>query len=373
MLRKINLHIDWVLFISILPIIGVGLITMSSFVSENYFASRQIIWALVSFAVFFAASFVDWRFLRRSSILVGAYLVSVGLLLFLFLGSAIRGVQSWLDFGLFSVQPADVAKLVLILVLAKYFSRRHVEIANLKHIIISGIYALVVFVLVLLQPDFGSAIIVFLIWFGMVLISGVSKKHILSVAAVGAIVFFLLWSFVFAPYQKDRIQSFLNPLADIQGAGYNAFQSTLAVGSGQVFGKGVGFGTQSRLEFLPEYQTDFIFAAFAEEWGLVGVLIFFGLFGVVIWRVIASAMVGASNFEIFFGAGVAMMLIGHFVVHVGMNIGLLPVTGIPLPFMSYGGSHLFIEFLALGILMGMRRYSRGVHKGDSSQEFIDIQ
>ena len=180
----------------------------------------------------------------------------------------------------------------------------------------------------------------------------------------------LLWSFVFEDYQKQRITTFLHPLADIQGSGYNAYQSTIAVGSGELWGRGIGYGTQSRLQFLPEYETDFIFAAFAEEWGFFGVLLLLLLFGVVLWRVLVNAFYGATNFEALFGVGVAILLMSHLSVHVGMNIGLLPVTGITLPFMSYGGSHLLTEFMGLGILMGMRRYQRTVHKDDVTNEFL---
>jgi rod shape determining protein RodA len=159
-------------------------------------------------------------------------------------------------------------------------------------------------------------------------------------------------------YQKDRIRTFLDPLADIQGTGYNAYQSTIAVGSGQLWGKGVGYGTQSKLQFLPEYETDFIFAAFAEEWGLVGVVMLFTLFGVVIWRLIYHAVRGATNFERLFAAGVAILFIAHFTIHIGMNIGLLPVTGTTVPFLSYGGSHLLTEFLGVGIVIAMARYTK---------------
>jgi rod shape determining protein RodA len=264
-------------------------------------------------------------------------------------------------------------KIVLIAMLAKYFSRRHVEIAHVRHIIVSGLYAFIPFVLILLQPDFGSAMIIFFIWLGMIMVSGVSKRHLFIVAAVGALAFSLAWLFVFQPYQKDRIKTFIHPLADIRGTGYNAFQSTVATGSGQFWGKGVGYGTQSRLKFLPEYQTDFIFSAFAEEWGFVGVVMVFLLFGLIIWRLFASAMVGASNFETLFTIGVAIYLMCHFVIHVGMNIGLLPVTGLPLPFMSYGGSHLLTEFVGLGIANGMRRYSLAFHREDIKNEFVGPQ
>jgi len=364
-------QIDWILFFAILPLLGAGLITMNSFTGENYFFEKQVIWVAVALGWFFFLSFFDFRFLRRTGVLVTLFLAAMALLLLLLgVGQVTKGAQSWFDLGAFSFQPSDPIKVLVILILAKYFSRRHVEIAHVKHIIVSGMYALIPFLLVFLQPDFGSAIIIFFIWFGMVLVSGISKKHLIAVFLMGVVAFGGLWSFVFETYQKERIMTFVSPLADIQGAGYNAFQSTIAVGSGTVFGKGVGYGTQSRLQFLPEYQTDFIFAAFAEEWGFMGVLILFGLFLVVIWRVLANAMVGATNFEMLFGVGVAVMLISHFIVHIGMNIGVLPVTGTTIPFLSYGGSNLITIFTALGILMGMRQYRRTAHKDDSSYEFL---
>jgi rod shape determining protein RodA len=151
--------------------------------------------------------------------------------------------------------------------------------------------------------------------------------------------------------------TFLDPLSDIQGAGYNAYQSTVAIGSGEMFGKGIGYGTQSKLLFLPEYETDFIFAAYAEEWGMVGVVLLFVLFSIVVWRLMHHAINGDTNFEKLFAAGVCMLLVAHFFVHIGMNIGLLPVTGTTIPFLSYGGSHLLTEFLAIGMVMGMSRYA----------------
>ena len=228
------------------------------------------------------------------------------------------------------------------------------------------------FLLILLQPDFGSGVVVGLIWLGMIIFSGVSKKHLLAVLGLGVAAFVVAWFFVFAPYQKERIITFIHPLADIRGAGYNAFQSTVAIGSGRIWGKGVGYGTQSRLQFLPEYETDFIFAAFAEEWGLIGVLVLFLLFAVVIWRVVALAMVGETNFEALFGIGLVIFLISHLIINVGMNLGLLPVTGLTLPFMSYGGSHLVTEFLGLGMLLGMNRYARGYHRDDLKNEFLGV-
>jgi rod shape determining protein RodA len=294
------------------------------------------------------------------------------LLLLFGLGAVFKGARSWFNLGAFAFQPVDLSKLALVLILSKYFSRRHVEIAHVRHIIVSGLYAFTLFFLVLLQPDFGSAIIIFLIWFGMVLVSGISKKHLLAVVFIGLSSFMFLWVYVFKDYQKARIMTFVHPLTDIRGAGYNAYQATIAVGSGEVWGKGIGYGTQSKLRFLPEYQTDFIFAAFAEEWGFVGVILLLLLYGTVIYRILALSYKGETNFEILFGLGLATIFMSHIFIHVGMNIGLLPVTGTTTPFMSYGGSHLVMEFLGLGILMGMSNYSRTIHKDSDREQLLEM-
>src|SRR3989344_675079 len=254
--RKVSSRIDWLLILFILPIIIAGLVTMKSFApleDAGDFFSKQIVWVLASVAIFFIFSFIDFRFLKRTDVLVFIFFLNSLILLILFIfGNISNGAKSWFDFGYFSFQPVDIMKLVLVLILAKYFSRRHVEIRDIKHIFISGFYAFLPFVLVLLQPDFGSAMIIVFIWLGMVLVSGISKRHLLLVFTSGVIIFTSLWFFAFAPYQKARIANFVHPLSDIRGSGYNAFQSTIAVGSGQVLGKGVGYGTQSRLRFLPE-------------------------------------------------------------------------------------------------------------------------
>ncbi|PIT96544.1 hypothetical protein COT82_02665 [Candidatus Campbellbacteria bacterium CG10_big_fil_rev_8_21_14_0_10_35_52] len=354
-------------------LVSAGLITMNSFVDQNYFFEKQIVWMLISVVIFFILSFVDFRFLRSTGVIVLLFFASVIILLLLFiLGDFIKGAQNRFDFGLFSIQPADPIKLVAIVFLAKYFSRRHIEIARVRHILVSGFYIFILFLLIFIQPDFGSAIIIAFIWLGMVLVSGISKKHLLGVFIIGALVLGGLWFYAFEPYQKQRILTFIHPLTDLQGTGYNARQSTIAVGSGMIFGKGIGYGTQSKLEFLPEYETDFIFAAFAEEWGFVGVVLIFLLYGIIIWRIIINSIYGATNFEILFGAGLAIFFISHFIAHIGMNIGLLPITGTTVPFLSYGGSHLITEFAGLGILMGMHNYSRAMHKDDIKKEFLGV-
>lgn len=366
-------HIDWILVIALIPLVGAGLVTMHAFVGESNFFDRQIIWVVLAFAAMIGVSFMDFRFLKRTGVLVALFLFSVAVLgLLLLFGSEVKGATSWLSFGGFAVQPADPAKLVLIAILAKYFSRRHIEIAHIRHIFVSGFYAFVPFVLILLQPDFGTAVIIFSIWLGMIMLSGISKKHLTLVFILVLAASTILWNFGFTDIQKNRITSFLHPLTDVQGAGYNAFQSTVAVGSGEVFGKGVGYGTQSRLAFLPEHETDFIFASFAEEWGFVGTFLMLALFGVVIWRILRAAYQGATNFETLFAAGFAIMIVSHMVVHIGMNIGLLPVTGLPLPFVSYGGSHLLTEFIGLGIIMSGRAYARATHRANMDKEIVGL-
>lgn len=363
--RNILSGFDPWLFGAALTLSLLGLSTMYTFHGDGGFFERQIIWILVAVGALLLALLPDYRFLRSGHTTFIIYVVTVLLLgLVLIIGEVTLGAQSRFDLGPFSFQPAEFAKLVLIAVLAKYFSKRHEMIGDFKHILISGLYTLLIFGLVFIQPDFGSALIIFFIWFGMVLISGIRLRHLLLVFVSGAMVFLLMWNFALLPYQKDRIMTFVDPLADLQGSGYNVYQSIIAVGSGQLWGKGVGYGTQSKMEFLPEHETDFIFAAFAEEWGLVGALVLFALFGVVVWRLIRLSLNGATNFERLFTAGVALFILSHFTVHIGMNIGLMPVTGLTIPFMSYGGTHLLVEFMALGVVMAMSRYTMTRYKSE---------
>jgi rod shape determining protein RodA len=357
-LRTLLGGFDTTLFFSTLGLALMGLVTMYSHVGDNSFFNRQIIWIGVAIIALLLAIIPDYRFLRIGNTAFFLFLGTIFLLLLvLVIGEVTLGAQSRFDLGYFSFQPSDPAKLVLIIVLAKYFAKRHELIGDFRHILVSGFYAVSIFGLVFIQPDFGSAIILFFVWLGLVLVSGIKIRHLITVFLLGMVALGGMWQFAFQDYQKERIMTFLDPLSDIQGAGYNAYQSTVAIGSGEMFGKGIGYGTQSKLLFLPEYETDFIFAAYAEEWGMVGVVLLFVLFSIVVWRLMHHAINGDTNFEKLFAAGVCMLLVAHFFVHIGMNIGLLPVTGTTIPFLSYGGSHLLTEFLAIGMVMGMSRYA----------------
>lgn len=357
-LRTLFAGFSFSLFLPVLGLSLMGLVTMYSHVGNNQFFDRQLWLIGISVVAMLLAVVPDYRFLRSGNIAFLLYVATIVLLLLvLLIGEVTLGAQSRFDFGIISLQPSDPAKLILIILLAKYFAKRHEVIGDFRHIIISGLYAVLLFGLVFIQPDFGSAVILFFIWLGMILVSGVKLRHLLTVFGLSALALLLMWQFVFLDYQKERIMTFVDPLSDIQGAGYNAYQSTVAIGSGGWVGKGIGYGTQSKLLFLPEYETDFIFAAFAEEWGLLGVLLLFAVFSFLVWQLLRTAYLAASNFERLFAAGVTILFVSHFFIHIGMNIGLLPVTGTTIPFLSFGGSHLLTEFIAVGMVMGMRRYA----------------
>ncbi len=371
--RKWYSHIDWYLFAAALAISLLGLVTMRPFADDGAaFFERQLFWIAISIAVFLVASLPEYGFLRGRGYVAALYVFIVALLAsVLVFGVVVKGAQQRFDLGFFAIQPSEWAKLILVIVLAKYFARRHVEIGHIRHIVVSGTYAFLLCFLVFLQPDFGGAIIIASIWLGMVLVAGISWRHLGTLILAGLLCVGALWQFALADYQKQRIISFIHPLADIQGAGYNAYQATIAIGSGEWIGKGIGQGSQSKLRFLPEYQTDFIFAAYAEEWGFVGIVLLFGLYAVVIMRVLRVASRSPDNFSTLCAIGIAIMFTSNFLIHVGMNIGLLPVTGTTTPFMSYGGSHLLTEFAALGLLMGLRRRGHPLSPGRGRIETID--
>lgn len=362
---------NWPLLLIALSLSLLGVLTIHPFGGGESLAGRQLLWVILGVGAFVLFASLELTFIRRTSIVVAGYVIAVFLLVLLLLfADPIQGASSWFSFGAFSFQPADFAKVVLIALLAKYFSRRHMEIRQVTHIVLSAFYAGALVLLVLLQPDLGTAVILGSIWLGLVLMSGISKTHLAAVFAFGAVVACGLWFVGLHEYQRERIIAFLNPAADREGSGYNAYQAVVAVGSGELLGKGVGYGTQSKLRFLPEYETDFIFAAFAEEWGFLGVLIVLLLFGLLLFFLIETARHAATNFDAFFTVGVALLFTAHLVIHAGINLGLLPVTGTTIPFMSYGGSHLLMEFSLLGIVASLSRGARSVPREAALREYV---
>lgn len=287
------------------------------------------------------------------------YAVSVLLLIMVISSSLIiRGVKSWLTFGGISIEPVELVKLALIILLAKFFSKRHVEIYRARHLIASAVYMALPAGLVLMQPDLGSAIILVAIWVAIVVFSGMKLRHFVVLLCIFALLAAIGWYGALKPYQKSRIATFFNPYTDAQGAGYQMLQSMIAVGSGQLIGKGLGYGSQTHLHFLPEAETDFIFAAYAEEWGFVGTIVIVSLFAIVLWRIVRIGMRAQDNFSRVYCHGFAAYIFMQGFIHIGMNMGLLPITGITLPFVSYGGSSLVTLLIGVGIVQNIKINAR---------------
>ncbi|MDD5696355.1 MAG: rod shape-determining protein RodA [Candidatus Pacebacteria bacterium] len=350
---------DWVLSGAAVALCLFGLASIySSSILSHDFANfyKQLFFLFSGLALMFFMSFYDNRNLRENPFLIlFFYFLCVGFLIGLFFfAPEIRGIKSWYRLGIFSFDPIEPTKLALILILAKYFSKRHIELYNLKHIIASGIYVAIPAILIFFQPEFGSVIILLSIWLGVLLVSGIKIREFIILALVFALVLGLTWTFLLKDYQKDRIFSFVAPQEDPLGQGWSQGQAKISIGSGGLIGQGLGSGSQTQYGFLPEAQTDFIFSAIAEETGFLGVMVLFSCFSLILLRTIKIALSARSNFSRLFACGFAFSIFAQVVVSVGMNLGLLPVVGIPLPLVSYGGSNLIFTFAGLGILENMR-------------------
>lgn len=319
---------------------------------------KQAIFLGFGFFLFIFFSHFDWHFFTTSrSFLVVLYLFTVFLLgLVLIIGKKSGGATGWFNFGFFSFQPVELAKIVLLLILAKYLSTRHKEIWQFQYLFISGLYAFLPVGLVILQPDLGGAIVLALLWFILVLVSGIRWSQIFALLIIGFLVISISWAYFLKPYQRARISNFLHPQQDILGIGYNRQQALIAIGSGKFFGKGLGWGTQTQLNFLPLAKTDFVFAALAEELGFLGIAIILTIFLVFFYRLSYWIKIFNNNFCRLFTFGFAFKILLELFINIGMNTGLLPIIGLALPFLSYGGSHLLMDFVGLGIINSMIRY-----------------
>ena len=362
-MRGIILHLrklDWVLIVSTLFLVGIGLFSIySSSLGRGDFLNfkKQIIFLGLALFLMFLFSFFDWRGLRENPylILILYFLCLFGLLGLFFFAPEIRGIRSWYKFGPLALSPIEFTKIVLIILLAKYFSMRHIEMYRIRHILLSGAYILLPIVLIFPQPDLGQVLILIALWVGVLLISGIKLRHFLILVLCFLLISILSWSFLLMDYQKERILSFLFPY-DPLGVSWSQNQAKIAVGSGGVFGQGLGSGSQTQYGFLPEPQTDFIFSAIAEETGLLGVSVLLFLFSILFWRIMKIAIDSQTNFPRLFASGLTIILVSQTFIHIGMNLGLLPIIGIPLPLISYGGSNLIATFIGLGILQSIKTH-----------------
>jgi rod shape determining protein RodA len=335
---------------SIIDIYGIG-------GTQNPYFHKQIVFAILGVALMAMFSFFNYRYLKNNSLAVFAvYIISVVLVLMPFFFPSIRGVRSWIAIGGLTLEPAELAKLSLIVLMAKYFSQRHIHINDYRHIIVSGLYCMIPIGITLVQPDLGSAIIMFFIWIGMLVAVGLNKRQLFVLALLLMVVGTIGWTAVLKPYQKVRVVSFLNPGSDPRGNGYNLIQSKIAIGAGHWFGSGWRNGPQTTNGFLPEPYNDFVFASTADQFGLVGVGIIMAAIMFIISRIIHIGERASSNFGRLFAIGLTIVLASHAIVGAGVNLGLMPVTGIPFPFISYGGSNLMSLLIGLGILQSVKRY-----------------
>ncbi len=356
-MNKILLYlkkIDWILFFSVVLLMSFGLVEIYSIALshggnnlDNF--HKQILFVVIGIVLTFGLCFIDFNNYSSFSNLLYAFgfLLLLGVLFF---GKVVRGTRGWYDiFGVMSLQPVEIAKIILIIFLAKYFSSHNIQNHPLRHMAVTGISALLFVLLVLRQPDFGSALILVVIWVVMLLFSGFKKKYIFMLVIAGLMMFVGAWLFFFQDYQKERVMTFLRPDTGSLEEGYNIRQATIAIGAGGLIGRGVGFGSQSQLKFLPESQNDFIFAVISEELGFLGVCLVIGFFVIFYLRLIKSAKNSSNNFGIYFLLGSGALIFIEMFINIGMNIGLLPVVGISLPFLSYGGSAILSSLVLMGI------------------------
>ncbi len=353
-LKRIS-KFDPFLILSVVVISTISLLSIHSSVGQEA-AFRQGLFVLFGFLIFILLSFVDWRIFKENSFLVlGLYLASIALLLgLLFFGPEIRNVQRWFRIGPVMFSPAELAKLTLIILLAKYFSVRHVELYKIRHIILSGVYAFIPTYLVFKQPDMGTAVIFLILWGSILVISGIKLKHFLALSGVALASLGLVWGFLMQDYQQERVLSFFNPQLDPQGIGWGGTHARTAIGHGGLLGQGLGQGSQTQYGFLPEPHTDFIFAAIAEEMGFIVVFVLIAAIAVIVWRMMKVVFQAESNFPRLFVSGFLIIVMFQSFVNIGMNLGLLPVMGTPLPFVSYGGSSILFTFAGLGIFENIR-------------------
>ncbi|MEW6001794.1 MAG: rod shape-determining protein RodA [Nitrospirota bacterium] len=360
--RRLIKNFDWLTLIVVLAIAIIGIITIYSATrplpleEQSVFYIKQVFWLVFGIISLFLVSLFDYIWLSRLSI----YFYIIGIILLigvLILGSSGMGAQRWLSVGHFSFQPSEIFKLFYIIMLSQHLSSINGPLNTVSLLRIFLMIVLVPFSLLFKQPDLGTALIIFLLFVLLVIVKGLHKKVaiLFVILSLISLPFFgsIFWEGL-KDYQKSRIVAFMEPKEDLTGIGYHITQSKITVGSGGLIGKGYLEGTQGPFRFLPEKHTDFIFSVFAEEWGFLGSLLLLFLYLMIILRGVDTARTAKDEFGKFLALGITFMFSIYFFVNVGMTLGMMPVVGIPLPFMSYGGTALLSNLLAIGILINIR-------------------
>ncbi len=357
MRSRILKRFDWPLLALIITLVILGLSFIYSaslsLDSQKQLLITQGLAAFFGLVGLFLLARLDYQLFHNWARVIYV-LTIIFLLAVLIFGGETRGTRAWFDLGFFRLQPSEFAKIAIVIVLAKYFSEHRTALHEFRHLVISFIYTLIPVGLVLVEPDLGSALIMLSIWAGMYLMVGIKRWHFLIFLTGFLLTGALAWNFVLADYQKDRITTFLSPAKNCQSvAAYNVCQSYIAIGSGGVMGRGFGQGTQSQLNFLPEKHTDFIFAVIAEELGFIGFIFVVAVFGGLLFRIFRISQQARDNFGLFLALGFGILILVEMVVNMGANLGVLPVTGVTLPLVSYGGSSLVATLLSLGVVLSV--------------------
>lgn len=344
--------IDWALFIVplFLTFWGVIFIYSVTYSSNPALTINQIIFIVIGLALMISLTFLDYRNIRGVSWIL--YLILLGLLiLVLFMGDRTFGASRWIDLGVFQLQPSEVGKLIIIVILARLFTEA--EEYNWKKVLLIGAVTVVPIILILIQPDFGTAMVFLFALLVMLFFSKIKKIVLVSILVVMIVAAPVGFKFFLKPYQKQRVYTFINPASDPYGSGYNVTQAKITVGSGGLWGAGIGQGTQIQLNFLPVAHSDFIFATAAESIGFIGSSILIVVYIFLVTRVISVAKVSKDYFGYYFAVGWGLTLLFQVFVNIGMNMGIMPVTGIPLPFVSSGGTSMLTNLAAIGILQSI--------------------
>ena len=368
--RRLLKNFGWFLLLLTIAFSATALMNLYSASYETGLGSfkRQFIWVAAGLGALIFLSFINYRLIRQYSLYI--YCFTILLLLYvLIFGKEVAGSKSWISIAsLASIQPSELVKISIILVLAKFYDNDYQSTPYGFLDLIKPIILIVIpFALVLLQPDLGTAMTILLISGSMVLFMGVKKWSVAFILIVILGVSFYSWHYTLKPYQKDRIKTFINPSSDPLNAGYNSIQSQIAIGSGGLSGKGLRSGSQTQLRFIPAQQTDFAFSVLAEEWGFLGsIFVLLLYFMIILWMLDTSSR-ARDKFSMLVCFGVAAMFFWHVVVNVGMVIGILPVTGVPLLIFSYGGSSTLTAMIGIGLVLGIR-----MRKFSMTGEAIDL-
>jgi rod shape determining protein RodA len=342
---------DYLLPFDLALLLGLGVTLIASASSEGHY-QRQLVWAAAAVVMAISVSAIDYRKLSDRGYELWAVTMLV-LVAMLFFAPLTANARSWISIGPFGLQPSELAKVVVILALAHYFAERDARPFGLRGLLVPGILAAVPFLLVALQPDLGTASTFLPVMAGIAWVAGIRYGTAARLAAAAAAVAPLGY-FLLEEYQRNRLFTFINPDADPLGAGYQIVQSKIAVGSGGLFGRGLFSGSQSQLQFLPAQHTDLVFAVLGEELGFLGVAAALGLYLLLLLRVLQTARLARDRVGTYIATGVAALLAYHLLVNVGMVIGFAPITGIPLPLLSYGGSSALATGIAIGLVISIR-------------------